>query len=297
MFVPFALALVLSAGPPDKTEAPKQVGVEVEVLCVDNSTIRLRVLDEHIELITRFGPLRIPVSQINRIELATRLPPELEVKIAAAVRNLGHTDFKTRDRAVTELKEFKERAYPALALATKSTDAEVARRAEELVIALQSRFPSSQLQPRESDVVHTDDCRITGKLSAPSVRVLTSQFGEQTLKLADAREIRTGAAAPPGPAAAVASGNMMAYQNQIGAEVQLQVTGALGGTVWGTDVYTLDSSVAAAAVHAGVVQPGQTVTVKVRILPSPPQYVGATRNGVVSTPYNLFPHGAFMFVR
>jgi hypothetical protein len=32
-------------------------------------------------------------------------------------------------------------------------------------------------------------------------------------------------------------------------------------------------------------------------VPSPPQYLGSTRNGVVSTPYNFFPHGAFMFVR
>ena len=297
MSIPLVLALSLAAGPPDKPESPKQPGVEVEVLCVDNSTIRLRVLDEHVELVTRFGPLRIPVSQINRIELATRLPPELDAKIAAAVRNLGHTDFKTRDRAVNELKEFKERAYPALIQASKSSEAEVARRADELASSLRSRFPASQLEPRESDVVHTDDCRITGKLAAPAVRVLTGQFGEQTLKLSDAREIRTSAAAPTGPAAAVAAGNMMAYQNQIGAEVQLQVTGAVGGTVWGTDVYTLDSSVAAAAVHAGVVQPGQTVTVKVRILQSPPQYVGSTRNGVVTTPYNFFPHGAFMFVR
>jgi hypothetical protein len=179
----------------------------------------------------------------------------------------------------------------------KSSDAEVARRAEELVTALQSRFPASQLQPREFDVIHTEDCRITGKLASPSIRVLTGQFGEQTLKLADVREIRTGATTPSGTGVAVAAGNMMTFQNQIGAEVQLQVTGAIGGTVWGTDVYTLDSSVAAAAVHAGVVQPGQTVTVKVRIVPSPPQYIGSTRNGVVSTPYNFFPHGAFMFVR
>lgn len=296
MSVLLVAALVSFAGPPEKPE-PKQPGVEVEVLCIDSSTIRLRVLDEHVELVTRFGPLRIPVNQINRIELATRLAPEIESKIAAAVRNLGHPDFKTRDKAVTELKGFKDRAYPALAQAARSSDAEVARRAEELVIALQQRFPATQLQPREHDVIHTDDCRITGKLATPSVRVMTGQFGEQTLKLADARELRTGTAPAPTANAAIANANMMAYQGQVGVEVQLQVTGGLGGAVWGTDVYTLDSSVAAAAVHAGVAQPGQTVTVKVRILPSPPAYVGSSRNGVTSTPFNVFPQGSFTFVR
>ena len=294
---PLLAALLVPFGPPDKPDAPKQPGVEVEVQCVDSSTIRLRVLDESVELVTKFGPLRIPVGQINRIELATRLAPEVESKIAAAVRDLGHPDFKTRDKAVKELKEFKDRAYPALVQAAKSSDAEVARRAEELVIALQSRYPSGQLQPREHDVVHTDDCKITGKLAVPSLRVLTGQFGEQTLKLADAREVRTGPAPAPTAGIAQAAGNMMAYQGQVGVEVQLQVTGALGGAVWGTDVYTLDSPVGTAAVHAGVVQPGQTVAVKVRILPSPPQYVGSTRNGVTSTPFNVFPQGAYMFVR
>jgi hypothetical protein len=296
MFALFAALLVPFAGPPEKSD-PKQPGVEVEVLCIDSSTIRLRVLDEHVELVTRFGPLRIPVSQITRIELATRLAPDIEAKIDAAVRDLGHPDFKTRDKAVIELKRFKNRAYPALIQAAKSSDAEVARRAEELVIALQSRYPAAQLQPREHDVVHTDDCRITGKLAFPSVRVLTGQFGEQTLKLADARELRTGAAPAPMANATPAAANMMGFQGQVGVEVQLQVTGGLGGAVWGTDVYTLDSSVAAAAVHAGVVQPGQTATVKVRVLPSPPAYVGSSRNGVTSTPFNVFPQGAFTFVR
>jgi hypothetical protein len=295
---PLLVALLVPfAGPPDKPDQPKQPGTEVEVQCVDSSTIRLRVLDESVELVTRFGPLRIPLSQINRIELATRLAPEVESKIATAVRNLGHPDFKTRDKAVAELKTFKERAYPALIQAAKSSDAEVARRAEELVIALQSRYPASQLQPREYDVIHTEDCKITGKLAVPSLRVLTSQFGEQTLKLADAREIRTGTASPPAVNVGQATGNMMGYQGQVGAEVQFQVTGQLGGSVWGTDVYTLDSTVSAAAVHAGVVQPGQTATVKVRILPSPPQFVGSSRNGVTTTPYNVFPQGAFTFVR
>src|SRR5258707_254 len=91
----------------------------------------------------------------------------------------------------------------------QSFAAAVCARAEAVVIAFERRCHWTQLQPRESDVVHTDDCRITGKLSAPAVRVLTGQFGEQTLKLADAREIRTGAAAPTGSAAAVAAGNMM----------------------------------------------------------------------------------------
>ena len=68
-------------------------------------------------------------------------------------------------------------------------------------------------------------------------------------------------------------------------------------SIWGTDVYTLDSHLAAAAVHAGIVKPGETGTVRVRIVQSPPQFAASFRNGVTTTAYNVFNAGAFEFVR
>ena len=38
-----------------------------------------------------------------------------------------------------------------------------------------------------------------------------------------------------------------------------EVTGSSQGTVWGTDLYTDDSSIPAAAVHAGVLKDGETL--------------------------------------
>ena len=62
-----------------------------------------------------------------------------------------------------------------------------------------------------------------------------------------------------------------------------------GGTVWGTDIYTTDSPLALAAVHAGVVQIGQTAVVKVTIVPSPNNFVGSTRNGITTEPFGQYP--------
>ena len=60
------------------------------------------------------------------------------------------------------------------------------------------------------------------------------------------------------------------------------------GTVWGTDIYTDDSSLCRAALHAGrVMSEGGTVTVvrgDGRAL-----YVGTTRNGVASVDFGSFP--------
>lgn len=53
------------------------------------------------------------------------------------------------------------------------------------------------------------------------------------------------------------------------------------GAVWGTDVYSDDSAVCAAAVHAGAITiAGGTVTIE--ILPGRATYEGTTRNGVTT---------------
>jgi len=62
-----------------------------------------------------------------------------------------------------------------------------------------------------------------------------------------------------------------------------EVTGSLVGTVRGTDIYTDDSSLAASAVHAGVLQADETGTILVTVLPGQPAYVGSSRHGVFSS--------------
>jgi len=66
------------------------------------------------------------------------------------------------------------------------------------------------------------------------------------------------------------------------------VTGDDTGSLWGTDVYTDDSSLATAAVHAGVLHRGETGIVKVQILPGRSQYEGTSRHGVVSRSYGAW---------
>ncbi len=52
-------------------------------------------------------------------------------------------------------------------------------------------------------------------------------------------------------------GNLTAYRDRVGQTFYFDVTGATAGTVWGNVIYTDDSALAAAAVHAGVLAPGQ----------------------------------------
>src|SRR5262249_6094991 len=71
-----------------------------------------------------------------------------------------------------------------------------------------------------------------------------------------------------------------------------EVTGnPTGGMVWGTDVYTSDSSLAAAAVHAGVLRPDQKGLVKVTLLETKGSFDGSMRNGVQSYAWTSWPVG------
>ncbi len=65
--------------------------------------------------------------------------------------------------------------------------------------------------------------------------------------------------------------------------------------VWGTDIYTDDSSVCTAAVHAGLIslQAGGMVTIEIRA--GQPSYIGTTRNGINSMSWGSY-HGSFIFV-
>ena len=62
--------------------------------------------------------------------------------------------------------------------------------------------------------------------------------------------------------------NMKDYRGRIGQKFSINITGRLngGGTVWGTDIYTDDSDIIKAAIHAGAIQNGENKTVCAWIL-------------------------------
>ncbi|MBN2159209.1 MAG: hypothetical protein JW807_07425 [Spirochaetes bacterium] len=60
-----------------------------------------------------------------------------------------------------------------------------------------------------------------------------------------------------------------------------------GGTLWGTDIYMVDSSVCLAAAHAGVITREQGGNVKVKIVAGLDKYPGSVKNGIKSKDWNL----------
>ena len=105
---------------------------------------------------------------------------------------------------------------------------------------------------------------------------------------------------PPTPQAPIGvlpdPGNMVSYRNRTGDVLMIQVTGTDSGSVWGSGIYTDDSRVARAAVHAGLVQVGQTAVVYVQLMPGQPSYQGSNQYGVQSSNYGSWT-GSYQFVR
>jgi hypothetical protein len=82
--------------------------------------------------------------------------------------------------------------------------------------------------------------------------------------------------------------DLVALGHQVGNTFYFRVHGEEAGVVWGTDVYTADSALAAAAVHAGAVELGATAVVKVTIVPPLQQYHGSTRHDITSQSYGYY---------
>jgi hypothetical protein len=82
--------------------------------------------------------------------------------------------------------------------------------------------------------------------------------------------------------------SLSSYRDLVGHAITLPAIGSASGSVWGSDVYTDDSSTGAAAVHAGVLSVGEFGFVKITIMPGQARYDGSARNGVTSQPYDRF---------
>lgn len=90
--------------------------------------------------------------------------------------------------------------------------------------------------------------------------------------------------------AADAPTNMHGLYETVGATYYFRVTGVTEGQLWGTDIYSGDSTIGAAAVHAGLLKPGETDLFRVTVVTPPEKFPGTVRNGVTSTEYGRYQY-------
>jgi hypothetical protein len=188
--VGFGVVPAVQADDPPKSPA-KAAGPAVEVRMADGSAVRMTLTQGTVEVTTKYGKLAIPADEVRRIEFGFRYPDGAEAKINDLVTQLGDGNYKRRETAMSELLAFREMAYPALKRATKSGDAETAKRAGELIAKLEDRLPPEKLKFREYDLVNATDFTARGRIESKTLLGHTPYFGEVKLQVAEVRALRS----------------------------------------------------------------------------------------------------------
>ena len=171
--------------------SPRPDATAVEVRFADDSTVKMVLLHDGIEIATRYGKLTVPVGEIRRIEFGRHVSEETAKRIDAAIARLGNPDFKQREAASADLVALAEVAYPALQQAARSDVAEVARRAKAAIKTLTETLPADKLHLAPHDTLVAADFTIVGRIEATGLKVRTPYFGDTSLKLADVRVLRS----------------------------------------------------------------------------------------------------------
>jgi len=192
-----AICLCLGGVPAqEKKEQKSKNGKEeiapnsIEVRFADGSVVKMVLLTETIEVGTRYGKLKVAANEIRRIEFGLRISETILKRIDTAISNLGNAEFPKREAAGKELLALKESSYPALLIAAKSSDLEVARRAQDVLKTMIERTPVERLRIKKQDTITTTEFPIVGQIETATLKAKTPYFGEVELQLAEIRAMR-----------------------------------------------------------------------------------------------------------
>jgi hypothetical protein len=163
---------------------------EAEVQFANGSSVRLAIMQDKIDIQTRYGKLSVPMAEIQRIEFGVHLPPEVAKQVDEGVAKLGSSQYAEREDGVRELTALGPSAYCALLRALKSSDQEVARRSEKILADIRSRFSEKELRCREDDIITTPTFTIVGRIVTPTLKGKSEYFGSVQLRLPQMLQLR-----------------------------------------------------------------------------------------------------------
>ena len=187
--VTFALAVTLAVS--TRSLAQNQTVASrpsiAEVRFSDGSTVRMTLLQESLEVITKYGKLQIPLSEVRRVEFGLHVPNDMNQQIAQSIKRLASDVYKERDVASKDLMQAGHFALPSLQRASRSGDQEVAYRAVSVIKQISERVSPELLRVREEDVIHTAEFTVIGRINSQTLKAHSVHFGEVNLKLSELR--------------------------------------------------------------------------------------------------------------
>ncbi len=206
-----------------------------------------------------------PMHLDNDLLLCDDLPPEAKRLLDTADRAIAGVRTRT-DRTVSALREEAERRCEEI------------KRAAESEVALAQAEAAKELSPLLRELF--------SELKAMQATFLKDGKLDEALAVRNRlRGLRSDLfGVKPDP------GNLTEYgSSDHGKSYIFEVVGSADGSIWGTDMYTGDSRLAVAAVHAGAVRVGERALVRVSLSSgSERTFDGSERYGVRSLDYGNY---------
>lgn len=206
-----------------------------------------------------------PMQLDDDLLLCDDLPPEAKRLLDEADRTIAEVRSRT-DRAITAIREEAERKADEI---KRAAEGEVARTQAEA---------AKELSPLLRDLFH--------QLKAMQAEFMKEGKLDEALavrnRLRGLRSDLFGVKADPG--------NMTDFTSaDFSKALVFEVVGSADGNIWGTDIYTGDSRLAVAAVHAGAVRVGERALVRVTLSSgSERTFDGSERYGIRSLDYGNY---------
>lgn len=183
-------SLSLTSQPPLRQPADGGLPAIAAVRFGDGSLVKMTMRQPDLEVMTKYGKLTIPFSDIRRIELGLHLPEGVGSQIQSAIRRLGSDIYKQREEAIKDLVDLGHFAFPSLEKAAQSGDLEVAQRANAIRKRINEKVPAEDLHIKDHDTIQTVEFQVTGRIISPTIKAHSIHFGELVLKLPDLRTMQ-----------------------------------------------------------------------------------------------------------
>lgn len=185
-----ALCLVLAVCSRSSAQSSTQSSPRpnlAEVRFGDGSIVRMTLMQENLEVETKYGKLTIPMGEIRRVEFGLHVPPDVNTQINQSIKRLASDVYKERDSASKDLVQVGHFAFPSLQRASRSSDQEVAYRAVSVIKQISERVAPDLLKLRDEDVITTAEFTVIGKITSQTIKANSPHFGDVSLKLSELR--------------------------------------------------------------------------------------------------------------
>jgi hypothetical protein len=186
--ISLALAASIGSRAQDQTTSSPRPNL-AEVRFGDGSIVRMTLLQENLEVLTKYGKLLIPLSDVRRVEFGLHVPQDVHQQINQSIKRLASDVYKERDVASKDLVQVGHFAFPSLQKASRSGDQEVAYRAVSVIKQISERVAPELLRLREDDVIQTTEFVVIGRITSDTIKAHSPHFGEVALKLSELRTV------------------------------------------------------------------------------------------------------------